>query len=71
MTKYFCTFVICELGDETASWLCDAADRDEAESLFWEFARSQFEEYNVELIAVESLADLSHSKSEYNWRKQT
>lgn len=68
MNKYFCTFIIHQLSEEALSWLCDAASRDEAESQFWEFAGSQFEEYNVELIAVESLADLSHK---YNWRKQT
>lgn len=62
MNKYFCTFFIRELSDEALSWLCDAADRDEAESLFWEFVSSSFQEYTTELVSIESLQDISKGK---------
>ena len=62
MNKYFCTFVVRDLSNEELSWVCDAADKAEAERLFWKFAKTNFPEYAADLIAIESLHELTHRK---------
>ncbi len=62
MNKYFCTFFIRDLSNEELSWICDAADREEAERLFLEFVSSSFQEYTTELVSIESLQDIAKSK---------
>ena len=62
MNKYFCTFVIRDHREDELSWVCDAADKAEAERLFWKFAKTHFTEYTTDLIAIESLHELTHRK---------